>query len=108
MPSPEFQSEIESVGYENLWDEEWELGLYSNVDGSKANSTTNIRSKNYIPCLPNTNYYFKANVGNRVCFYDKNKNFILIDYDKQNAIFTTPSNCYYITFNFKCQYNSQK
>lgn len=106
MPSPDFPSEIESVGYENLWDEQWELGLYSISDGSKADSTTNIRSKNYIPCFPNKNYYLKANVGNRVCFYDINKNFISIEFDKQNTVFKTPSNCYYMTFNLGSAYGT--
>lgn len=106
MPSPDYPSEIESVGYENLWDEQWELGLYSISDGSKADSTTNIRSKNYIPCFPNKNYYLKANVGNRVCFYDINKNFISIEFDKQNTVFKTPSNCYYMTFNLGSAYGT--
>ena len=105
-PSPDYPSEIESVGYENIWDEQWELGLYSISDGSKADSTTNIRSKNYIPCFPNKNYYLKANVGNRVCFYDINKNFISIEFDKQNTVFKTPSNCYYMTFNLGSAYGT--
>lgn len=105
IPYGKYGIEVETVG-RNIWDEQWELGLYSIANGSKADSTTNIRSKNYISCLPNTNYYLKANVGNRVCFYDKNKNFISIDFDKQNTIFTTPSNCYYMTFNLGSAYGT--
>ena len=47
---------IESQGV-NAWDEEWELGRLSTVNGAPVNSTTCIRSVNYIKVLPNMQYH---------------------------------------------------
>lgn len=87
----------------NIWDEEWELGVY-NQNGTKGYDDKRIRSKNYISCLPNTDYYF-AYTGSisglqfRICYYDAGKNFISYISDKNpNNIYTTPNNAYYMTF----------
>lgn len=92
----------------NVWDEEWENGYYNRSNGNKAGSseTTYFRSKNYIPCSPNTQYYFKAptihaenNTYYAVLFYDFNKQFISA---KNNVatkpVQTTPSDARYMTF----------
>lgn len=66
------------VGF-NQWDEEWEVGDISNNTGQNATHTTRIRSKNYIPVLPSTSYYFKGSSNYteiNVFAYDANKNFI--------------------------------
>jgi hypothetical protein len=47
----------------NLWDEEWESGVYSITVGTplvKGTNTNYIRSKNTIKVQPNTEYYFKG------------------------------------------------
>ena len=89
----------------NKWDEEWEQGYY-NANGNPVGNTENaIRSKNFIPVLPETNiyYYNGTNNGGRICFYDNNKNFIST-ITNSNAIRTTTANCYYIMFSTSKNY----
>ena len=84
----------------NVWDEEWELGGVSNQNGTLWTATDRIRSKNYIPCLPSTAYYFKCpSTVSAIAFYDWNHSFIsaLANF-AGNATFTTPSNAKYIKF----------
>ena len=85
----------------NLWDEEWQVGNISGIDGQNQTNNTVIRSKNYIEVLPNTNYYFymgSVSKAKQIALYDESKNFIKkIDYGS-NTNFTTPNNCYYIRF----------
>lgn len=95
----------------NLWDEQWELGSLSPDDGSKIASTTQIRSKNFIPVYPNTTYYRKnpysdggSNHLNRAAFYDLDKKFLgsggaggWIAFGS-NAQFTTPAKAAYMMF----------
>lgn len=91
----------------NKWDEEWEQGYY-NANGNPVGNTENaIRSKNFIPVLPETNiyYYNGTNNGGRICFYDNNKNFIST-ITNSNVIRTTPANCYYIMFSTSTNYGS--
>ena len=91
---------IKSVGF-NAWDEQWELGLYSLIDGEKKNNDTQIRSKNYIDVLPNAKYRVERPSGKNgyVIFFDSNKSVIgnVVFYDTVE-IFTTPTNAAYITF----------
>ena len=79
----------------NICDEEYELGYYDITTGNKVSSAVNKRIKNFIPCLPSTTYYIKANV--RVLYYNMNKAFISTEL-KNNTTFTTPANAYYLTF----------
>lgn len=81
----------------NAWDEEWELGYYSSITGAKINSNDRVCSKNFIPILPNTTYYFKGTFATAVCYYDANKNFISSAYP-DNETRTTPSNAYFMMF----------
>lgn len=91
----------------NQWDEEWENGYYNRATGAKAgNSDTKyFRSKNYIPCLPNTSYYFKSpsshaanNTYFAVLFYDADKAHISSANDLAgDPTKTTPSNARYMT-----------
>ena len=83
----------------NLWDEDWELGWIDGA-GNNSYSAVNIRSKNYIPCLPNTAYYFKStNFALSLRFYDFNKNPIgYSTTDPKNSAYTTPANAYYMRF----------
>ena len=83
----------------NQWDEEWEAGAYNSSNGEKTGAGSFIRSKNYIPVLPGTNYYYKVPDNNtRVFFYDYNFAFIASDNTIYNSVFTTPVNCHYMTF----------
>lgn len=89
----------DTVGF-NQWDEEWELG---NIDVSSGQNTTNannIRSKNYIPVLPNTTYYLmcggQATFNYR--FYDSDKNYISGTYIGRNNTLTIPSGVSYMRF----------
>lgn len=82
----------------NLWDEEWEQG-WIDGNGNNANSNANFRSKNYISCLPNTEYYVKtdsASIAFR--FYDNNKKLVSISGVTANKKITTPTNAYFMRF----------
>lgn len=100
----------EMVGF-NQWDEEWENGYYNRNTGGKAGNsdTSYFRSKNYIPCLPNTTYHYvmpQIHASNNTYFaalyYDADKNYISariisdLGLDDYNAV--TPDNAHYITF----------
>ena len=68
---------VVSTGF-NLWDEEWEAGCLDVIDGQNKVSGSQIRTKNFIPILPNTEYY-KISPNNGmywVCYYDADKNYI--------------------------------
>ena len=82
----------------NLWDEEWEVGAINTANGQNVSSSTTIRSKNYIPCIPSTPYY-RNNPQNIIpFFYDNNKDFISFGGWGKNNVITTPNNAYYIRF----------
>lgn len=91
-------------GYRNIWDEQWEIGGIHSSDGEKYDASDRIRSKNIIPCLPNTSYYFQKPGGTNkygfVYFYDSSK--VYISYTDHNTTgsyaFETPSNAYYMNF----------
>ena len=90
----------------NLWDEEWEVGTLDTDTGEPVSSNNTIRSKNFIPCLPNTTYYAKtAGVAMPLFFYDINKNY-LSRVTKTNNTFTTPENAYFIKFRMATDYDT--
>ena len=90
----------------NVWDEEWESGDVNVTNGEKRNSSTRIRSKNYTPVVPNTEYYFvtPSRGSTVVCFYDESKTYVsTVENIGWQGIpstnkFTTPSWCKYILF----------
>lgn len=104
-----------TVGY-NQWDEDWELGIITlntgtSSDGQNAPSTTQIRSKNYIPVIAGQDYFLKYPTGTAmaVAYYDFNKNFLgysrSADYGgigttttSPNSTLTIPSGVSYIRF----------
>lgn len=89
--------EHKTVGF-NQWDEQWEIGGINTADGTDDNTmTTRIRSKNYIPVLPNTMYYKSSPNNVRHVYYDINKNFISAG-GWGIEQFLTPSNCHYLRF----------
>lgn len=88
----------------NQWDEEWELGSFSATTGEKTSSSNYIRSKNYIPVLPQTAYYFKtpfsiSSASIYVFYYDGGKGF-LEGGRKWSVNQTTPTNARYMMFSF--------
>lgn len=91
---------IKTVGF-NQWDEEWEKGYISSTTGQNPSDVAgnNIRSKNYIKCLPNTQYYVKCQSGKSlaIMFYNADKSYITFQ-QKGNQVFTTPVNCYFMRF----------
>ena len=91
---------IKSVGV-NQWDEQWELGTIANATGENANDSSRIRSKNFIPIFPSTDYYcyYGEDAGAKhiyAFFYDKGKNFISGGARISGKVFTTPSNAHYL------------
>ena len=92
------------VGF-NQWDGEWEVGAYDITTGEKQVKTTQIRSKNTIPCLPNTAYYIMIPSATTVSayaftlFYDANGNYISnFSHRSNGSQFTTPANTCGMTF----------
>jgi len=122
-PSPENICPISgwtSVGVEqsgvNVWDEEWEVGIYDNKTGEKRNSTTAIRSKNKIRCLSNVSYYVLVINSSTVegfaviLYYDDYDNFIGLNSIRSNGVvITTPSACgkmaFYVASSYGTTYN---
>ena len=81
----------------NQWDEEWKSGYYD-ASGNYVQGSSQVCSKNFIPVIPSTEYYAKMNA-HRICYYDKNKQFIeRSDLFSYSMPFTVPSNCHYIMF----------
>lgn len=103
QPNPQYPSDIHVISGDNsikvqntnIWDEEWEQGYY-NANGNPIVGTSSVRSKNYIRVEPNTSIYLYngTDSNGRICYYDKNKNFISTQ-TSTNISKTTPSNCYY-------------
>ena len=93
---------VETVGF-NQWDEEWEQGSINGNTGQNSAATSCIRSKNYIPAFPSTNYCISQL--SLICFYDLDKNFISYTTNSSiTASFATPSNCRYIRFRTDTSY----
>ena len=88
-------------GGANIWDEEWEVGGINTTTGQDNTLTDRIRSKNYIPVTPNTEYRYVNGTNNLVVlYYDIDKNY-LDEYYYMNVnqdLKTTSANCYYIRF----------
>lgn len=91
----------------NQWNEETEIGGINWTTGANSTETDRLRSKDYIPVLPNTAYYIASPAVPRyVWFYDANKNIIehvsgdnnFIQLSPSNHNFTTPYNAYYCRF----------
>lgn len=96
---------LKSVGF-NLWDEEVLQGYY-NANGIFTSELSQLCTKNFIPVLPNTTYYYKndgkQSIGN-ICQYDSNKNFI--SRNDSSATFTTSSSTRYIKLSFGAAYGT--
>jgi hypothetical protein len=96
-------SEHKMVGF-NQWDEEWEVGTISIVDGQNQSNSARIRSKNYIPVFQNTPYCFLFPWA-QLFWYDADKNYISYtgtDVTEDGAVhtkvITIPSGAHYLRF----------
>ena len=87
---------LKSIG-RNCWDEETEIGTID-IYGQNAPYAYELRTKNYIPVIPNTEYFFKKSGNSQLFYYDSNKNFISYKNTSANSTFTTPSNCFFVRF----------
>lgn len=103
-PSPDYPSELVSVGYQNLFDKDSvTLNTTLNASGQPASNTGNVLS-DFIKVTPNTSYYLSSVRGGtyvRSCgLYDINKNFIQISGitggENVSGNITTTNNTYYI------------
>ena len=91
------------VGF-NQWDEESVLGYWDKTSGTFVSNANWGACKNYIPCVPDAEYYAKCNASLtatslQILFYDADKNYIgWVGESVKNATFTTPKNARYMTF----------
>lgn len=93
---------VETTGV-NQWDGVTEPGYWEVGTGLPKNEGNWFRTKNPIPCFPNTDYYLRAGFGFAyLLYYDANMNYITSSYDLAgqgtNQVNTTPSNCHFIHF----------
>lgn len=98
---------VETVGF-NQWDEEWQKGGISSSTGVNNSDGLSLRSKNYIPVSPATEYF--AHIGAtgmtgvfKTRFYDADKNYLgYVDNSGAqiypNTSFVTPANAFYMRF----------
>lgn len=89
---------IKTTGF-NQWDEQWEQGAFDYYTGAKIADNSRIRSKNFIPVFPGTQYYYKMPTNWQVCYWDAEKQFIYASQNSTDVAENTPQNCHYITFN---------
>ena len=103
----------EMVGF-NQWDEEIVTGYFDSV-GTWNTSTANLSSKNPIPVLPSTTYYFETGGATGYLTYWKKAvpsgvtdaaNFISRSGSITGNTFTTPSDCYAVHFNMSSAYGT--
>lgn len=95
---------IETIGF-NQWDGEIELGNVSSASGQISSHATSRYSKNFIPIIPNTQYYLYRPNGILIYprYYDINKNYLTfaelgISDVATSGNFTTPARAYYMRF----------
>lgn len=78
----------------NIWDEQWELGSLNTSTGQPGESSSKIRTVNYIPVLPNTEYGI---VGYALTIYEYGNDKSFIGYTTHSVgTFTTGANTYFI------------
>ena len=89
----------------NQWDEQWEVGTIKDATGENLAYGGAIRSKNYIPVLPSTNYFFKTPDGfnnldanSKLYWYAEDKSYLGVTGGRGDVVSTTPDGCYYIRF----------
>ena len=96
-------SQLISLGVENLFDGELEQGSYDNGTGAKQTNNNLYRNSTYLAVQPNTTYTLSINGVSQkyvLLYYKSDKTFISVNTGLTTGTFTTPNNCYYI--NFRC------
>lgn len=81
----------------NVWDEVWELGGIASDTGVNTANTDRIRSKNYVPVVPGTSYYFITPTRFGVRWYALDKTYIS-GVSAMNEALTAPDNAYFMRF----------
>lgn len=97
-----------TCGGRNVWDEEWEVGLY-NVNTGAKDTGNYVRNKNPIRVTPNTDFYLYSGSAKkmRVLFYDVDGNFISSHADwLANQTIKIPANCAYVNFFMESTYGT--
>lgn len=94
---------VQRTGF-NQWNEEWEVGSINGATGEPASASTTIRSKDFIPVIPNTTYYITVS-NTRIFQYDADKNYLGI-YGQVGNTFTLNSKCRYIKFRTDSTYGA--
>lgn len=95
------QETVQVTG-KNLFDTQWQVGIYNTTSGEFTPMANRICNTNMIPIKPSTSYtvscpdYALSN-GMRWVFYDANKNFISAITNGATTV-STPSNAKYINF----------
>lgn len=84
----------------NIFDGILEQGQYNMANGTKQSSTTLYRCANRIPVSPSTDYTISINgtAHQYLMFYYKQDGSFINYSDNRTGTFTTPNNCFYITF----------
>lgn len=117
-PSIEYPAQVWDAGGTvmtrglNLWDEQWEVGSYNSSTGAKEANATRIRSKNMIPCLSETEYYFECGTYNQLYgihayFYEQDKTYLghRATYNVARKI-TSPAGAKFMAFNLHEEYGA--
>ena len=86
---------LKSVGF-NAWDEEWELGRISTIDGNGIEIYDSWRSKNFTEVIPNAEYYIKGGALVRIFYYDKDFKYVDWWGCDPYKLATIPSNVRYV------------
>lgn len=103
-PNPDYPQSVNPVeigeitehGF-NWWDEEWELG---SIDGNGQNTSTSteIRTKNYIPIIAGASYYVKQTGVQVFHFYNANYGYLGNEYISDSRILIIPADTKYMKF----------
>ena len=98
-----------TVASANVWDEEWEVGVYNSSSDTviKAVDTTHIRSKNPIRVDEGRTYYFNSASNNvHLIIADESGNVLYRTTSLNNGTFTVPTNGKYAYFNMAFVYGT--
>ena len=106
-PNPDYPSKIESVGYENLYDEKTypiiEKASYNSA-GEEKTWSNNYGIREYMPVKENKIYTYSNDIHHislTVIFYNIDKIFLSSFAFNTNNTFTTPDDCKYIRFSIE-------
>lgn len=92
----------------NIWDEEYELGVINEITGNNSGSTTQLRSVNYIPVMPNAPYYANTSGNTAIIrFYGYDKTYLAgASIVANNRVFNTPINACFMRFYLNASYGT--